>query len=36
MMRLKFCAGVQVVYMRQEQAEKVDKLSRDYGKMLGY
>lgn len=28
--------GKQVVYMTQEQAEKVDKLSRQFGKMLGF
>lgn len=32
----KFAQGKQVVYMKQEQAEKVDKISRQIGKILGF
>jgi len=32
----KFAQGKQVVYMKQNQAKLVDKLSRDYGKILGF
>jgi iron(III) transport system substrate-binding protein len=32
----KFAQGKQVVYMKQEQAQKVDKISRQIGKILGF
>ncbi|MDH3446447.1 MAG: hypothetical protein OEN50_21185, partial [Deltaproteobacteria bacterium] len=32
----KFAQGKQVVYMKQDQAQLIDKLSRDYGKILGF
>jgi iron(III) transport system substrate-binding protein len=32
----KFAQGKQVVYMKQDQAEKVDKISRQIGKILGF
>jgi iron(III) transport system substrate-binding protein len=32
----KFIQGKQVVYMKQDQAKLVDKLSREYGKILGF
>jgi iron(III) transport system substrate-binding protein len=32
----KFAQGKQVVYMKQEQADKVDKISRQIGKILGF
>lgn len=32
----KFVQGKQVVYMKQEQAEKVDRISRQIGKILGF
>jgi ABC-type Fe3+ transport system substrate-binding protein len=32
----KFVQGKQVVYMKQSQAKLVDKLTRDYGKILGF
>jgi iron(III) transport system substrate-binding protein len=32
----KFAQGKQVVYMKQEQADKVDKVSRQIGKILGF
>ena len=32
----KFAQGKQVVYMKQSQAKLVDKLSREYGKILGF
>jgi iron(III) transport system substrate-binding protein len=32
----KFAQGKQVVYMRQDQAQKVDKISRQIGKILGF
>jgi iron(III) transport system substrate-binding protein len=32
----KFAQGKQVVYMKQDQAKLVDKLTRDYGKILGF
>jgi iron(III) transport system substrate-binding protein len=32
----KFVQGKQVVYMKQDQAEKVDKISRQIGKILGF
>lgn len=32
----KYAQGKQMVYMNQDQAEKVDKLSRKYGKILGF
>ena len=32
----KFAQGKQVVYMKQDQAKLVDKLSRDYGKIFGF
>jgi iron(III) transport system substrate-binding protein len=32
----KFAQGKQVVYMKQDQAEKVDKVSRQIGKILGF
>ncbi len=32
----KFAQGKQVVYMNQDQAQLIDKLSRDYGKILGF
>lgn len=32
----KFAQGKQVVYMKQDQAQKVDKISRQIGKILGF
>lgn len=32
----KFAQGKQVIYMKQEQAEKIDKISRQIGKILGF
>jgi len=32
----KFAQGKKVLYMKQEQAEKVDKISRQIGKILGF
>jgi len=32
----KFAQGKQVVYMKQSQAKLVDKLTREYGKILGF
>jgi len=32
----KFAQGKQVVYMKQDQADKVDKISRQIGKILGF
>jgi len=32
----KFVQGKQVVYMKQDQAEKVDRISRQVGKILGF
>jgi hypothetical protein len=32
----KFAQGKQVVFMKQSQAKLVDKLSRSYGKILGF
>ncbi|HXV78653.1 MAG TPA: extracellular solute-binding protein [Candidatus Binatia bacterium] len=32
----KFAQGKQVVYMKQDQAEKVDKISRQIGKIIGF
>jgi len=32
----KFVQGKQVLYMKQEQADKVDKISRQIGKILGF
>jgi len=32
----KFAQGKQVVYMKQDQAKLVDKLARQYGKILGF
>jgi ABC-type Fe3+ transport system substrate-binding protein len=32
----KFAQGKQVVYMKQEQADKIDKISRQVGKILGF
>lgn len=32
----KFAQGKQVVYMKQSQAKLIDKLARDYGKILGF
>jgi iron(III) transport system substrate-binding protein len=32
----KFAQGKQVLYMKQEQADKVDKISRQIGKILGF
>jgi ABC-type Fe3+ transport system substrate-binding protein len=32
----KFAQGKQVVYMKQDQAKLIDKLTRDYGKILGF
>jgi iron(III) transport system substrate-binding protein len=32
----KFAQGKQVVYMKQDQAEKVDRISRQIGKILGF
>ncbi|MBI3061428.1 MAG: hypothetical protein HYY83_05565, partial [Deltaproteobacteria bacterium] len=32
----KFAQGKQVVYMKQDQAAKVDKISRQIGKILGF
>jgi iron(III) transport system substrate-binding protein len=32
----KFAQGKQVVYMKQEQAQKIDKISRQIGKILGF
>ena len=32
----KFAQGKQVVYMKQSQAKLIDKLSRQYGKILGF
>jgi iron(III) transport system substrate-binding protein len=32
----KFAQGKQVVYMKQDQADKVDKVSRQIGKILGF
>jgi ABC-type Fe3+ transport system substrate-binding protein len=32
----KFAQGKQVVYMKQEQAQKVDNISRQIGKILGF
>lgn len=31
-----YVQGKQVIYMTQDQAKDVDRLARDYGKMLGY
>lgn len=31
-----FVQGKQVIYMTQDQAKDMDRLARDYGKMLGY
>lgn len=31
-----YAQGKQVIYMTQENAKEVDRLARDYGKMLGY
>ena len=32
----KFAQGKQVIYMKQDQADKVDKISRQIGKILGF
>ena len=32
----KYAKGKQIIYMKQEQAETVDKLSREYGRILGF
>jgi hypothetical protein len=32
----KFAQGKKVLYMKQDQAEKVDKISRQIGKILGF
>ena len=32
----KFAQGKQVIYMKQDQAEKIDKISRQIGKILGF
>lgn len=32
----KYAQGKQVVYMKQEQAQMIDKLGRQYGKILGF
>jgi hypothetical protein len=32
----KFAQGKQVVYMKQDHAAKVDKISRQIGKILGF
>jgi ABC-type Fe3+ transport system substrate-binding protein len=32
----KFAQGKQVIYMSQSQAKLIDKLTRDYGKILGF
>lgn len=32
----KFAQGKKVVFMKQDQAEMIDKLARDYGKILGF
>jgi hypothetical protein len=32
----KFVQGKQVIYMKQDQAAKVDKISRQIGKILGF
>ena len=32
----KYARGKQMIYMNQNQAEKVDRLARDYGKILGF
>ncbi|MGH7829475.1 MAG: hypothetical protein ACREP8_04800, partial [Candidatus Binatia bacterium] len=32
----KFAQGKKVVFMKQNQAELVDKLAREYGKILGF
>lgn len=32
----KYAQGKKVVYMKQDQADKVDKLARQYGKILGF
>lgn len=32
----KYAQGRQIIYMRQDQAETVDKLGREYGRILGF
>jgi hypothetical protein len=32
----KFVQGKQVIYMKQDQAAKVDKISRQIGKIIGF
>jgi hypothetical protein len=32
----KYAQGKQIIYMKQEHAEAVDKLGREYGRILGF
>ena len=34
--KVQFAEGKKVLYMKQDQAEKVDKISRQIGKILGF
>jgi len=32
----KFAQGKELVFMKQDKAQMIDKLSREYGKILGF